>query len=50
MFGSFYSAMIRQKHKYIMRNVCYGRDLSFTINMIKYIKSPVIPNKGIINA
>ena len=38
MFQLFYSAIIRQKHKYITENVCYGRGISFTISMIKYIQ------------
>jgi hypothetical protein len=42
MFRPFYSAIIRQKHKNIIGKVRCGRDLSFTISVIKYIKLAVI--------
>jgi hypothetical protein len=49
MFRPFYSAIIRQKHKYVLGNVFYGRDLFFTVSVIKYIKLAIIPKKGIIS-
>jgi hypothetical protein len=49
MLQPFYSAIFRQKHKYIIGRVCYGRGVSFTIGVIKYIKLAIIPNKGIVH-
>jgi hypothetical protein len=46
MFHPFYLAFIRQKHKYIIGKVCYGRGLSFAFSVIKYIKLAIIANKG----
>jgi len=36
MFRQFYLAIIKQKHKYTIRKVCYARGRSFIINVIKY--------------
>ena len=36
-------------NKVISGEVCYGRGLSFTISLIKYIKLAIIPSKGIIH-
>jgi hypothetical protein len=49
MFRPFYSAIIRQKHKYVFGKISYGRGFSFAFSMIKYIKLAIIPNKGMIN-
>jgi len=38
-----------ENNKVISGEVCYGRGLSFTINLIKYIKLVIIPSKGIIH-
>jgi hypothetical protein len=41
MYQLFYSAIIRQEHKYIIGDVCYVRGLSFTITVLIYINYPI---------
>jgi hypothetical protein len=38
-----------ENNKVISGEVCYGRGLSFTINLIKYVKLVIIPSKGIMH-
>ena len=48
MLRPFYSAILRQKHKYVIGKKCYGRGPSFTISATKYM-TYIIPHKGIKN-